>query len=145
LISQDIIIMTNAGETCSNSSNFSMFTGNNLFAALMFSFIIAILVVVFTELIRPKVQPLPPPQAPSSCKKCETVNITVPATRDLDPREYKLQKGSFTPSDVTVRSKVWHHHPAWHIPSLEREKIQVFNGIDDVLKILDRFDVSPHR
>lgn len=135
--------MSSAGSSCPNNINVSIFSGSNLIAAVFFSIFIAALVVIFTQLVRPKVESSPRVEH-SPCKQCELSTLS-PVARDFDPREYKLQKGSFTPSDVSVRSKVWHHHPTWHIPSLEREKIQVFSGIDDVLKILDRFDVSPHR
>lgn len=62
-----------------------------------------------------------------------------------DDREYKIEhNGNFT-ADATARSRTWFKHPTWHIPSLEREKINVFSGIDNILSTLAYFNVSTHR
>ena len=134
-------------ETCSGSS---FLTSGNLFVFFLFSVTIAVIVVALTELLhslrRGNSHPAPAPlnSTPvSPCVKCECRSLL--EVNERDQREYKLEKGSFTRSDHSLRGKIWHQHPTWHIPTLEREQIQVFSGIDDVLKILDRFDVSPHR
>lgn len=129
-----------AGVCCSGS----MFTGGNIFAALIFSVVTAAIVVGLTQWLRPEAKTaVTTTVVHEHCKKCDSNGRVV--VQDADQREYKIERGSFTPSDGTIRGKVWHQHPTWHIPSLEREKIQVFSGIEDVLRILDRFDVSPHR
>lgn len=60
-------------------------------------------------------------------------------------REYKIEKnGNFAP-EAASRSPAWLKHPTWHIPSLEREKIQVFSGIDTILSTLSYYNVSAQR
>ena len=94
------------------------------------------------------------------------------AREDTDEREYKIKRnGNFTAAaDPSMRSRAWFKHPTWyniyafslnslaathcfthshlslrHIPSLEREKINVFTGIDNILCILNFYNVSSHR
>eukprot|EP00602_Paraphysomonas_sp_CaronLab_P000143 CAMPEP_0185028784 /NCGR_PEP_ID=MMETSP1103-20130426/14774_1 /TAXON_ID=36769 /ORGANISM="Paraphysomonas bandaiensis, Strain Caron Lab Isolate" /LENGTH=666 /DNA_ID=CAMNT_0027563311 /DNA_START=1 /DNA_END=2001 /DNA_ORIENTATION=- len=116
----------------------------NLMVGCLFAALVAVLVVVFSDLLqslKPKPQPVEPVQVHTRVEH-------QPVTKELfcEEREYRIERnGNFTPSEKSVRSNVWNKHPTWHIPSLEREKIQVFSGIDDILAILEKYDVSPHR
>ena len=135
-------------EICDDGS--PSFTAGSFFVAFLYAVITAAMVVALTELLHHyrkdiKHSATPPPTTASLvlCVKCESRSLL--EVNETDQREYRLEKGRFTRSRHVVRGKVWHQHPTWHIPTLEREQIQVFSGIDDVLKILDRFDISPHR
>jgi indoleamine 2,3-dioxygenase len=58
-----------------------------------------------------------------------------------------LSIGNFSAAEYpnTRRSPYWLRHPTWTIPTLEREKVQYFSGIDDILSLLKQYDVSPQR